>query len=122
MISADSGEIVAEYVRPLNEAYGAGCSSTRGWSMNSPWYSMTPVSRASRMASADSLNCWRAMAMSVRKPSNSILPVPRPRPRIRRPCDIWSSMMICSAARTGSCHGRTSTIEPSFTVLVRPAM
>ncbi len=60
MISADSGETVAEYVRPLNVANGCGCSSMRGWSTNSPWYSITPVSSAPRIASADSLNCWRA--------------------------------------------------------------
>ena len=60
MISADSGETVAEYVRPLNVASGDGWSSTRGWSTNSPWYSMTPVSSAPMMASAASLNCWRA--------------------------------------------------------------
>ena len=122
MISADSGEMVAEYVRPLNDLNGAGWSSMRGWWTYSPSYSMTPVSRAVRMASADSLNCWRACAISTRKPSNSTLPVPRPRPRMSRPFDIWSSMMICSAARTGSCHGSTSTIEPSCTFVVRPAM
>src|SRR3954454_21500038 len=57
MISADSGEMVAEYVRPLNDLNGAGWSSMRGWWTYSPSYSITTVSRAVSTASADSLNC-----------------------------------------------------------------
>ena len=39
-----------------------------------------------------------------------------------RPPESWSSMEICSATRIGSCHGSTTTIEPSFRLRVRPAM
>jgi acetyl-CoA acetyltransferase len=37
------------------------------------------------------------------------------------PSDSWSSSTICSATRRGSCHGRTTTIEPSRTCRVRSA-
>ena len=33
-----------------------------------------------------------------------------------RPPEMWSSIEICSATRIGSCHGRTTTIEPSLQV------
>ena len=42
-------------------------------------------------------------------------------PRTKRPFDMWSSMITCSATRTGSCHGSTTTIEPSWMRSVRPA-
>ena len=38
-----------------------------------------------------------------------------------RPSERWSSTTKLSATRTGSCHGRTVTIVPSFTRFVWPA-
>jgi hypothetical protein len=40
---------------------------------------------------------------------------------MKRPFETWSSMEICSATRSGSCHGSTTTIEPSWMRSVRPA-
>ena len=36
--------------------------------------------------------------------------------------DSLPIMATCSATRIGSCHGSTTTIDPSWTLLVRPAM
>ena len=63
----------------------------------------------------------RDSPISTRNPSNSIRPSPRPSPSIARPPERWSSSEKFSATRTGSCHGNTVTIVPSFTRLVRPA-
>ena len=51
-----------------------------------------------------------------------VLPRPRPMPSTTRPPLTMSSTAICSATRTGSCHGSTTTIEPSCTFVVRAAM
>ena len=43
-------------------------------------------------------------------------------PRIIRPSESWSSIAICSAARMGSCHGSTTTIDPKPTRRVLAAI
>ena len=73
------------------------------------------------MASVYSVKRRRDSPISMRNPSNSMRPRPRPSPRIARPPERWSSSVKFSTTRTGSCQGRTVTIVPSFTVVVCPA-
>ncbi len=114
MISIDSGETADANVRPLNVATGSGRISTGGCWYSSPSYCIVPVSRASSSAWLYSLNRRRDSPIGTRKPTNSFWPSPRPRPRIARPPDRWSSTENCSATRSGSCHGRTVTNVPSL--------
>ena len=37
------------------------------------------------------------------------------------PLHMWSRTTTCSATRNGSCHGRTTTIDPSWMCCVLPA-
>ena len=59
--------------------------------------------------------------MSTRKPSYSMRARPRPIPKIMRPLDMLSSSASCSATRSGSCQGSTTTPEPSSTLGYLPA-
>ena len=70
---------------------------------------------------AASTNRGRASSIGMRKPAYSTLAAPRPKPNRQRPPDITSSSAICSATRTGSCHGSTMTAVPSVMRFVRPA-
>jgi hypothetical protein len=42
-------------------------------------------------------------------------------PKMRRPPLMWSSIETCSTTRSGSCHGSTTTIEPTEMRVVRAA-
>ncbi len=64
MISIDSGDTAEANVRPRKLARGAGRISTRGCWYSSPSYSMTPVSRASRMAALYSVKRRRDSPMA----------------------------------------------------------
>ena len=68
-----------------------------------------------------SSNRARDSLIGIRNGAYSVRASPRPMPKIARPPERMSSMIIFSATRSGSFHGRITAPVPSFSRSVRPA-